>query len=299
MSVANAIEPREVRARLGRRDDVVDGHRVLGVRQRHLDELRARLFALRKRLLGDALHLWIEALDVEILLRDAEPNALHRRALKRSCVIRDGVLGGRAVHLVVACERAEKYRRVLDRLRHGAHLVERARERRYAVAAHAPIARLHADAVAETRRLADRPARVGAERRDAEIPANRSRATAGAAAWNAPKVVGVARHAKTRVLSGRAHRELVHVDAPCGNEVVRLHVLDNRCVIRRDIALQDLRRTGARLASDIDQVLDRDRHRLRVRAGELKRLLLVEGEIRADFGVLRMVAVDDRLRQID
>ncbi len=298
MAVAHAVEAREVGARLRGRDHVVDGHGVFGVRQRHLHELRARGLARLHRLVRDALHLGVEPGEAVVFLRQADLHALERRALERGHVVGHGFARRGAVHLVVAGERLQQNRRVLHALRHRAHLVEGARERGHAVAAHAPVARLEAHAVAEARRLADRAARIRAERGDAEVAAHRRRAAARAAAGHARDVVGVHRAAERGVLRGGAHRELVHVHAPRADEVVRLEVCDHGRVVGRDVALQDLRRARAGLALHVDEILDRDRHRLRVRPRRRERALLVEREIRPDARILRMHAVDHRLHEL-
>ena len=61
MAVAHAVEAREIGRGLGGGDDVIDADRVLGVRQRDLDDLRAERFVVRDRGAHGGVHLRIDA----------------------------------------------------------------------------------------------------------------------------------------------------------------------------------------------------------------------------------------------
>ena len=97
--------------------------------------------------------------------------------------------------------RAEQNRRIVHALRHGSYLVERTSERRHAEAAHPAVARLQTIAIAEARRLAYRTAGIGAERRNAEIPADRRRASARRTTGHARQIIRVSRLSQCRILS--------------------------------------------------------------------------------------------------
>ena len=71
VAVADAVEAREVRRRLGRRDDVIGVEAVLGVGQRDLFDFTALLFVERNGALHCGADLGIEA-RAEIFLRNAE-----------------------------------------------------------------------------------------------------------------------------------------------------------------------------------------------------------------------------------
>ena len=61
VAVADAVEAREVRARLGRRDDVVGRQRVLGVRQADLHARAAQLLDARDGLVEAGAHAGLDA----------------------------------------------------------------------------------------------------------------------------------------------------------------------------------------------------------------------------------------------
>ena len=74
------------------------------------------------------------------------------------------------------------------------------------------------------------------------------------------EVPRVVRRAVRGVLGRRAHRELVHVGLAERHQAGRAHPGDDRRVVRRDPALEDLRPGGRRHAEGAEHVLDRDRH---------------------------------------
>ena len=156
-------------------------------------------------------------------------------------------------------ERLEKQCSILHGLRHRANLVKRTREGGDSVAAHAPVAWLESDDVAEARRLADGAARIRAKRGDRHVSADCGCASAGASARNARNVVWVARDAHPGVLRRRPHREFIHVDAPCAHGACRLEPLYYGRVVRAYIALEHLRCACAWLPLDVDEILYRHR----------------------------------------
>ena len=84
-------------------------------------------------------------------------------------------------------------------------------KRHEAVAAHAAVGRLHADDAAQAGRLADRAARVGADRQRRHAGGDAAAEPPLEPPGDALEVPRIARHLKRRVLGRAAHRELVHV----------------------------------------------------------------------------------------
>ena len=132
--------------------------------------------------------------------------------LSRSAV-KSGTSSGADVesHGVVAADRVQHRRRVAHGARERPDLVQRAGERDEAVAADAPVRRLHADDAAERGGLADASARIGAQREDRLARRDGRRRAAGRAARHARQIPRVVRRVVGGVLRRRAHRELVHV----------------------------------------------------------------------------------------
>ena len=90
VAVADAVEARQIRRRLGGGDDVIDADGVLRVGQRDLDDFRAERFVMAHRRAHRRVHLRVDAVD-EILARHAEPHALQIAPEER------GVVGHRFV----------------------------------------------------------------------------------------------------------------------------------------------------------------------------------------------------------
>ena len=175
---------------------------------------------------------------------------------------------------------------------HGARdragLVEGARHGDEAVAGDRAVGRLDADGAGDGGGLADRAARVRADRQRRLVGGDGRRGAAAGAAGDPLEVPRVARVAVRRVLGGRAHRELVHVGLAEDRQPGGLDPLDERRVVRRHPALEDLRAGRGRLALGHDDVLDGDRH-----AGQRVQLL-ARGAAGVDVGRggERLVGVD-------
>src|SRR5690606_17805227 len=123
-----------------------------------IDELGAARLERPQRLLDAGAHAGLLA-GLAVLARDA--HAQPRREVVEPLVEGGGgPRDGRAVLRVVPGDRGERERRVLDRARERADLVERAREREQPVAADEPVRRLEPDDAAERGGLADGAARV-------------------------------------------------------------------------------------------------------------------------------------------
>ena len=89
--------------------------------------------------------------------------------------------------------------------------------------------------------------------------------------------------------------ELVELGA---NESIGPDILYHRRIVRRNIPLKDFRRTSARLALDIYQVLYRYRHRFGVFGRLLERHLGVKSKIRAYLRIFFFPAANDGFDQI-
>src|SRR5690606_3601881 len=87
-AIANAVVAREVRGRFGRRDNVIGRQRVLRMRQRDVDDLRAGVLEPRNPLLPELLDFFRHTVDT-VLLRDADAQSLDRLS-QRSLIVRHG-----------------------------------------------------------------------------------------------------------------------------------------------------------------------------------------------------------------
>ncbi len=138
-------------------------------------------------------------------------------------------------------------------------LVQRAGEGDETVAAHPAVGRLDPDQPAHGRGLADRAARVGADRDRGLESGHSGRAAAAAAAGDAVGVPRVAGRPVRGVLGGRPHRELVHVgltdDHNAGGPQLRHHSR----VVRRPPALKHPAAAGRRHAARGEHVLEGQR----------------------------------------
>src|SRR5205823_14174534 len=90
-------------------------------------------------------------------------------------------------------------------------LIERAGERNKAIATDAAISRLEAGHTAKCRRLADRAARVGANRERGHSSGQTSGCSTARAARHAADIPGIGRLEVGAVLCRAAHREFIHV----------------------------------------------------------------------------------------
>ena len=165
-AVAHAVIAREVRRGLRRRHDVIGRQRVFGVRQRHLDDVRAGVLEPGDALLPQRVDLGGHAVE-PVFLRDADGHALDRLAERRLVVRHRAIDRGRILRIVPG-HRAQQDRGVAHRARDRAGLVERRGERDDAPARAAPVGRLDPDRAGERGRLADRAAGVGRGRAQAE-----------------------------------------------------------------------------------------------------------------------------------
>ena len=210
-AVPHAVVAREVRRRLGRRDEVVRGQAVH--RRRHRDplDLRAGVGQRVRRGLDRGLHLGLDAFADRSAPRRCRPAVPRRRArarraaparARRSTWSRSGSWPPitSSSSAASATDAANGPIWSSD----DANAIE-------PVARHRAVGRLHADDAAQRRGLAHRAAGVGAERERREAGRDRRRRSAARPARHPREVVRVARRAERGVLGGAAHRELVEV----------------------------------------------------------------------------------------
>ena len=280
--VAHTVVAREVRRRLGRRDEVVAGDAVVdGPRERAFLHARAEGLGQLERLVHRRRDARLDPVHPVHLLGHADPQALEvfrRRELDRRHV------DGRRVVLVAAGDDRVEVRAVANVPRDRTDLVERRREGDDAVARHRAVRRPQAHVTAERRRLLDRAAGVGPQRPRRKTRRDGGGAAAARAARNACRVPRVARRAVRRVLGRGAHRELVGVRLADHAQAARTAVRDHGRVVDRDVALEDLRAGSRRDPAGADDVLDRDRD---ARA----RVVLADVEERVQLGI----ALTDRI----
>ena len=257
MAVADAVVAGQVRARLGRGQDVVGRQAVARVRQRRIDDLAAELLDPLERRLEHLAHAVLDALAGQ-LGRHAELEATQVCARGQVDVAR--VAEGRTVARVAADHVAQQQRGVRHVAREGPALVERRRERDHPVARHAAVGRLQPDQSAERRGLADRAAGVGADRPRHQAGGDGRGAAARRPAGHALGVPRVADRAVAGVLVRRAHRELVHVGLAEHRRAGVLELLDRRGGVGRLVAVEDATAARAGHAVHAEQVLDAERH---------------------------------------
>ncbi len=183
---ADAVEAGQVGGGLGRREHVVGGDAVLGVRKVGLGDLCPERLAELERALEDLADAGLDPLGVAgELARDAEPEAVEAlRGRHRDVGLEPGA--GRVVR-IGTLHRREHQGRVGDGPRQRAALVERGGEGDHPVARDRAVGRLQADDPAERRGLADRAARVGADRAGSRAAGDRRGRAARGAAGNAAR----------------------------------------------------------------------------------------------------------------
>ena len=268
VAVADAVEPRQVRARLGRGDDVVARHGVFRVRQRDVDEGRAEGTEHLDGVVHDLLDGGVHAFKLVVFLRKADLHAVEARI----CFERPQVGGksfrllrqARRILLVVTGDQVENRGGIPHGAGKRANLVQRGRERHEAVPGDASVGRFEADHAAERRGLADGAAGIGTERGDRFKRGDRRGRPARGAARHAVEVPRVRGALVRAVLAGGAHGELVHVGAAEQDASGGFQFAGHEGIVRGDEALQDLRGAGALLARRADIIFERDRDAVEV-----------------------------------
>ena len=159
---AHAIKSREVGRSLRRRDHVIGGNRIFGVRQRNRLHLAARLAQPVQRSLDGRANLRVQPL-AEVLRRNTDAQTLHRFC-QRAHIISNRPVGAGRILCILSGENAQHRGRVAHVGCERPHAIQRRSEGDQPVARDAPICRQHADHATEGRRLANRSAGVGAQR---------------------------------------------------------------------------------------------------------------------------------------
>ena len=176
------------------------------------------------RLLHDLLDTGRKSGAGKILLRQPDPHSPERPLRGADRV---GEAAGRfrkrsRIHRVKPRDRIEQNPGVEHVVGHRPDLVETGGERHQAVAGDPPVGRLEPDHSAEGGRLTDRTAGVGPQRGRGERRRDTGRRTARRATGDPVRVARVAGLPESAVLTGGAHRELIHVQPPERNESLRL-----------------------------------------------------------------------------
>ena len=308
-SVANAVEARQVRRRLGRRDQVIGRQRVWRVRKpARLDRGAEALGEPRASPRSSpARRARCRPLGADQLLGHAESDA---RAGPRAAGSVDRARGtrpksSRAGSWPTMCRSSSAAS--VDVARERTRLVERRGERDHPVARAGSVRRLHPDDPAQRGRLADRAAGVGADRPGRQTGGDGGRAPARGSARNASSIPRVQHRADAGVLVRGAHRELVLVGLAQQRRARVLQLPDDRRRVRRPVALEDPRAGLAGDAFGTEQVLDRERHagqRRRGRSGGRCRRLVRDPRERVELvgggalaiGVEQLASVESRPR---
>ena len=162
--VARAVVARQIRACLGRRDDVVGGQRHVAVRQTDLLDRGALLLEQPDRVPDRLLHRRFHARH-EVFLWHAQAHALDALPERRE-IVGHRVRGAGGVARVVTGDGLQQHRTIGHVSGHRADLVKRRGEGDQPVAADPSIGWLEADDPGQRRRLADRTTRVAAQRAD-------------------------------------------------------------------------------------------------------------------------------------
>ena len=220
------------------------------------------------------------------------------RARKRGGIVR----ARRGEHVV-------KSGNVGNATRHRSDLFERGRKRHRSVAGNGSVSRFEADNAAKTRRLADRPARVRAERERRHSRRYRRRRTAGRAAGNAIGVPRIGGFRESGIFRRGAHRKFVHIETPENDGTGFFQIGNDGRIVGRNKIFEHFRRAGTFLPGNGDIVFDGDgnaveRAECRSRStagvggvGLRERVGFVHGKKRADFSVRCANAVELRLHE--
>ena len=169
---------------------------------------------------------------------DAQRRA-HRRSRRRDASAAPSRAARRVVR-VGAADHLQAERGILHRPRERADLIERRREGDEAVARDAAVRGFHAHDAAERRRLANRSARVRAQRERRHAGRDGHGRSAARSAGNPIGAQGLRDGPNARVLGRRSHREFVAVRLADDDRAGLLEPLDDRGVERRHVILQHL-----------------------------------------------------------
>ena len=283
----DAVVAGEIARRLARRDDVIRGDAVLGVRERHVDDRRAQRLILPDGRIDGGLHLRVHPGRQLEFLGDADAQPFHG-LLQIGQIIGHGRRNAGGVLGIVPADDVHEQRGVGDGPAERADLVERAGEGDQPIPADAAVGGLETDQAAQRRRLADRAAGVGAERRAAH-PRRQRR---GRCRRCDPPGTRMVSHGLRVVLKAlfsveTAHRELVEIGLADDHRAGGLELAHDGASYGARKFCQHLRGAGGRAEARAEIVFERDRH-----AGQRAGALAVVDRPRLLQGPLGIGAVE-------
>src|SRR5262249_44357327 len=150
-AVTNAVESGEVRTGFGRRDNIVGGGGIVGVRQAYFDSFSAKLLELLHGSLDGVVYLRVEATD-HIFPGDSDFQAFDI-PIECAGIIRHWFRNAGRIERIDPADGFEQSRGVANILCEGADLVERRGEGDQAVARNASVGRFKSDTSTERGRL--------------------------------------------------------------------------------------------------------------------------------------------------
>ncbi len=124
-------------------------------------------------------------------------------------------------------------------------MIERRSKRNQPIPRHPSISRLQSDHAAKRRRLPNRSASIGAQRRHRHVRGHRRRRSTGRSARHAALVARIMHRAIRRVLRGRAHGKLIAIKLAQNHRARRFQASHRRAVIRRNEIVENLRTGGS------------------------------------------------------
>ena len=140
---------------------------------------------------------------------------------------------GAVARVAPACRKRVHGKRHIDHAAaERADLVQRRAKGHHAIPGNRPVAGLEADHTAQGRRLANRAARIGAQRQRGLACSNRGRRTARGTTRNALEIPRIGRVRKRRALGCRAECELVHIRLAHRHAARGEHTLYRSCRVR-------------------------------------------------------------------
>ena len=278
------------------------------VRQRDVLDGGAQAFQRPRRRQDGGPHLGIQALE-EVILGQAQAEATNL-ALHGTTIVGDRHVGGGGVGRIAPGQHLKQEGRVGHRAGHGAHVVQRPRQRDDPGAAHPAVGGLQPDEAAEGRRDPDGAPGVRPQRPGGEAGRHRHGGTAAAAAGHALAVPRIPGRAVVRVHPRGAVGELVHVEL-AQQDGTRLGQArrDGRVRVGHPVC-QDAGAAGRADAARQHQILQRDGNPVQrpavVSAGDLplrrgrggQRLPRQDRDVRQEIPVGSLNAVEVGAREL-
>ena len=210
MPVANAIKARQIGAGLGCRHQVIHRNRVLRMLEADALDDRPSVFERRNSILNRRAHLRVQP-SRKVLLGNPDLQPLH--VLRRfNRVIRYRKPRTGRIIRVMPRQYPQHLRRISHITGKRPHAVQRRSKRNQPIPRNPPIRRQHTHHSAKARRLANRPARIRAQRRHGQIRRNSRRRPSTRTTRHPLRVIRIPHRTIRRVLILRTHRKLVAID---------------------------------------------------------------------------------------